>query len=263
MPGGPNYRCCLRVLCYRNRTLPAFGRPIIPVQEVGSASRVSALLGPPTPRNDDYLSCIVEHAAICFQSADTASSVPAWSTSGARSAPLGETTVPVSGSTVASANNAVSRERLEDRTDCPGQRGFEIDHPCRAVSKVHPEAVPTGMLGGADIVGRAHGSGSMLTNGSWDLAPVNCQRAVLACRVPMPLREVEDSRLLLRVELGRWCSAAARASRDIRFRRTPSRRSWAMGQPRSRNDMSRWFRESDDGTGRRRCHNGMSPAQMS
>ena len=34
------FGCCLRVLCYRNRTLPAFGRPIVPVQEVGSASRV-------------------------------------------------------------------------------------------------------------------------------------------------------------------------------------------------------------------------------
>ncbi len=28
------------VLCYRNRTLPAFGRPILPVQEVGSPSGV-------------------------------------------------------------------------------------------------------------------------------------------------------------------------------------------------------------------------------
>jgi hypothetical protein len=49
--GIENFGCCLRVLCYRNRTLPACGRLIVPGPRAGFSSRVSRNLALRHDRN--------------------------------------------------------------------------------------------------------------------------------------------------------------------------------------------------------------------
>jgi hypothetical protein len=85
------------------------------------------------------------------QAVGTWPKAPSWRASGARSAPLGQTTVRVSGSTVASAKELWVAQRLQHGTQRFSEFAPQIDNPGGAIGERHPQSVAAEVLDGADF----------------------------------------------------------------------------------------------------------------